>query len=79
MVIGVFALQDAKPYASKGDVDLRALPVVHAPSRSETDSSDSDAEVLATLQQRRHRRNKIVEGTKSLLAATCYRKWLICF
>lgn len=43
-------------------MDLRALPVVRAPSRSETDSSDSEAEVRATLNKRRKERSKIVAG-----------------
>ena len=60
-------LQQADKTTVKTDVDLRSLPVVRAPSKSGTDSSDSDAEVLATLDKRRKQRNKILEGRNFLM------------
>jgi len=40
--------------------------MVQAPSRSDEDSSDSDAEARATLDKRRKQRSKILEGDWSM-------------
>lgn len=50
---------DGKGSATKSDVDLRSLPVVKAPCRSDSDDSsdDADAERLADI---RRKRSKIV-------------------
>ena len=59
--LSIILQEDVKPSTSKSKVDLRSLPVVKPPDKSDSSSSsDSDNELIADS---RERRTKIVQGT----------------